>query len=134
MPPQVIYGKEYKRQYTVGDEKKDFLTLADYGGGVTSYGKNGNPTITMMQEPINESSTNSGPVNADGVRLSNPNWLVAYHEGGGHAYCRAVCGDVNQRGKTVDYENLIRSLHGLELRAYDTSHPNPSPEPKKPNK
>jgi hypothetical protein len=41
--------------------------------------------------------------------------------------------DPDQAGKATDYENKIRSFHGMELRGYDRMHPQPKPQPQPQN-
>jgi hypothetical protein len=87
-------------------------------------------TIThfINQEYFDNNSSINAPKGADGNGIPNPIWIVMYHEVGGHGYFHFETNpaDLQQSGHTVDYENIIRNLNNLPLRAYDDVHKNPS--------
>lgn len=91
---------------------------------------NDGQTIThfINQEYFDNNSSTDAPKGSDGNAISNPIWIVMYHEVGGHGYLHFETKptDLQQGGHTVDYENIIRNLNGLPLRAYDDVHKNPS--------
>jgi hypothetical protein len=85
-----------------------------------------NVTISIVFPETNE-NIDPGTVNQQGNTLSsNPTWLATFHELGGHGYLKYDQNDPNQKGHTIDYENKIRSFHGMEFRDYDGAHPKPT--------
>jgi len=76
--------------------------------------------------PETDDNIDPGMKNQQGNTLSsNPTWLAAFHEVGGHGYLKYDQHDPSQGGHTIDYENKIRSFHGMELRSYDGAHAKP---------
>ncbi len=64
---------------------------------------------------------------SNGNFVVEPPYSILYHELGGHGSIRYVSKieQIQARGLTIDYENLVRELHGLPYRRYDETHPNP---------
>jgi RHS repeat-associated protein len=115
---------------TFGDTKlQQPDELVSDHAAVTSPSDDGN-TIThfINQEYFDNNSTTDAPVGKDGKDIENPIWLVMFHEVGGHGYYKFETNptDLKQDGHTVDYENIIRNLNNLPLRAYDDVHRNPA--------
>ena len=51
-----------------------------------------------------------------------PSFLIPFHELGGHGYYRYMLKNPDQGTLTIDYENKVRSLHGLKKRKVDDGH------------
>jgi hypothetical protein len=85
-----------------------------------------NVTISIVMPESNE-NIDPGMKDHDGETLtSNPTWLVFFHELGGHGFLKYDQKSIDQAGETLDYENTIRGFHGLNYRAYDNVHQQPS--------
>ena len=98
------------------------LTLYDVGGFAT-IGMKGNENVTIWSDGSNYGRKEKPPIlGISNDPISSPNWLSLYHELGGHAYLRYILQDPKQAAHTIEYENLIRSLKGMPLRAYDDEH------------
>jgi RHS repeat-associated protein len=95
-------------------------TVAEYGGGVTGqYDSKKNTTSIYIQRQ--QLTTVDG---RSGKQIAQYHYTVAFHEAFGHFVYR----DVQKIGKqqkceTIDYENQVRKLNNLPLRAYDDGHP-----------
>jgi RHS repeat-associated protein len=101
----------------LGDQAAETVPSKD-GMTITHY---------INQQYFDNNSQTDAPKGADGNAIANANWLTMYHEVGGHGYLRFEAHDPQQRGHTVDYENIIRNLNNMPLRAYDDAHKKPSP-------
>jgi RHS repeat-associated protein len=114
--------------HTIGDngEKIYQPTFKDMKWtGMTTEIDDKNVQINIVL-PNSGVNADPGKVNTEGKMLSaTPSWLTVFHEVGGHGNLRYVLKDPDQRGRTIDYENKLRSLHGMELRGYDGQHPKP---------
>jgi RHS repeat-associated protein len=110
-------GKDIKS--TTGDVK-----IENYGGGfVTPYDPATNQSvITLMNEESNAPNLNTAGVS----NLKNPSFIIAWHETVGHPFYRDIMQDPKQRGRAVEFENVIRKLNNLPLRGFDEVHPNPN--------
>jgi RHS repeat-associated protein len=96
--------------------------------GMTEQIDDKNVRVNIVS-PSGDGNIDPGKLNTSGKTLSStPTWLTVFHEVGGHGYFRYYMNDPNQAGKTVDYENMIRGFHQMELRAYDEKHPQPKKE------
>jgi hypothetical protein len=95
--------------------------------GATSQSETDPKNVTIsIVFPETDKNIDPGTVNQQGNTLSsNPTWLVTFHELGGHGYLKYDQNDP-QAGHAIDYENKIRSFHGMELRGYDGAHPKPT--------
>jgi RHS repeat-associated protein len=124
------------KAYTVGDDGKKIYdpTYKDMKWkGMTTEVDSKNVQINIVS-PSSDANIDPGKVNTDGNPLSSaPSWLTMFHEVGGHGYYRYYMNDPDQAGKATDYENKIRSFHGMELRGYDRMHPQPKPQPQSQN-
>jgi len=114
---------------TFGDSKiQQPDQLMGDAAGRTAPSKDGQ-TIThfVNQEYFDNNSSTDAPKGSDGNGIPNPIWIVMYHELGGHGFYHYETkpADLQQSGHAVDYENLIRNLNNLPLRAYDDVHKNP---------
>ena len=118
---------------TIKKEKNNFavpltgLTLEQAGGAATWLASTSGPIGNMPGKSfVTTAMTNAKSMARGrltdantGEKLRTPGWLALYHEVGGHGFLRYHMGDPQQGGHTVDYENKIRSLHGLGVRQYD---------------
>ena len=96
---------------------------------VSEDGKTVNHFINMQYFETHTTPNADGALDKDGNALPQHPWLTTFHEVGGHGYLRYNENDPQQGGHTIDYENLIRVLHGMTPRAYDKfSHKEPPKE------
>jgi RHS repeat-associated protein len=95
-------------------------TVEEYGGGVTTqYDPEKNTTNIYIQRQ--QLTTVDGQA---GKQIAQYHYTVAFHEAFGHFVYRDVQKIGNQQKcETIDYENQVRKLNNLPLRAYDTGHP-----------
>jgi RHS repeat-associated protein len=100
--------------------------------GVTSAsadGKTVNHFVNMQYFETHTTPNPDGAMDRAGDALPQLPWLTMFHEVGGHGYYKYNQNDPHQGGRTIDYENIIRALHGMVPRAYDNfSHREPPKE------
>lgn len=102
-------------------------TVGDAGGAATAanLGSDGKPDFSG-KSGVTIYTNGQGGTTPDGTG-KEPQSVVLYHEIGGHANTRFVqkIPNVRSRGLAIDFENVVRSLIGLQNRGYDETHPNP---------
>lgn len=113
------------------DSRGNDITLWDAGGAAT-VGYANKPKIVDIFMTGATLSGDDRARSTSGSFLRTPNWLTLYHELGGHGNLRYIKKDPLQAGKTIDYENKLRSIHGLGVADYTKEHPNPNPIPQFP--
>ena len=103
------------------DEDPENTTVEEYGGGVTlQYDPKTNTTNVFIQRQSNTQTVDG----QNGKQISIPNFAILMHEAFGHfVYHDAQKIGNQQRCETIDYENQVRKLNNMPLRAYDDGHP-----------
>jgi RHS repeat-associated protein len=95
---------------------------AHYTGETVEAGKDGKKFRLRVIEPESPFYW-AGVKDVNGKQMEpSPMWLTIYHEMG-HGYFDTTVHDPQQGGKTLEFENKLRSLKGLVLRATDEKHP-----------
>jgi RHS repeat-associated protein len=124
-PPRPGYIYEY------GDGNKKIvanqLTIDNNGGALTlGADSKGDITILISETILNNPVGPTNNIDKSGNPLPNNSFLIPIHELS-HVYFRDVLKESRkqQKGHSVDFENMIRRYHDLPERGYDMSHPNP---------
>ena len=122
--------KEYLKGSAGPDGKLREATMADMGGGFTRSLPGGkvinNYIVGTSTDGLDKGITGVGE--CKGLNVFNPNFIVFFHEVGGHDFYKYVTSpaDTQQAGHTIDYENRVRALNNFDQRAYDLpNHPPP---------
>jgi hypothetical protein len=119
-----------QKQYVKGDDgKTKEATMADVGGAFTHPASEkviNNYIVGTSTDGLDKGMAGIGECKS--LNIYNPNFMVFFHEVGGHDFYKYASSpsDSQQGGHTIDYENHVRNLNGMDLRAYDNpNHPQP---------
>jgi RHS repeat-associated protein len=108
-----IRGKNYSNGDVVNE------TILDYGGGRVKppvINGNGLGSNRIIAQIIRQESNVMGQ-GTNGVRILLYNFTIMFHEAFGHFVYHYIQNSCTQNNQTIDYENMVRALHGLPLRS-----------------
>jgi hypothetical protein len=99
------------------DANGNNITLWDVGGAATVGNPNDPENVRIWMDGV-QLSGKDRPTDKNGTHLKTPTWLSLYHELGGHGVHRYIRKEsrAEQNTNTVEYENLVRKIHGLGKR------------------